>query len=115
MGTGVEASSWVDKFRTGSDSDRVQGSTKVQRVASQLQVEGGTRSLPPPHAGCPRGDPGSLPVLNLPDHSSPLPTVRTEIGTAPLPSFPISLTFPQSVIKSLSILQQTSTRSSEET
>jgi hypothetical protein len=24
------------------------------------------RSLPPPHAGCPRGDPGSLPVLILP-------------------------------------------------
>jgi len=24
-----------------------------------------TRSLPPPHAGCPRGAPGPLPVLNL--------------------------------------------------
>src|SRR5207248_9877994 len=30
-----------------------------------------TRSLPPPHAGCPRGDPGSLPVLTpLPLSSS---------------------------------------------
>jgi len=27
------------------------------------RVERVTRSLPPPHAGCPRGDPGPLPVL----------------------------------------------------
>src|SRR5229473_8193568 len=29
---------------------------------SYIQVEHSIRSLPPPHAGCPRGDPGPLPV-----------------------------------------------------
>ncbi len=37
---------------------------RMWRRDEDLRVEmTNTRSLPPPHAGCPRGDPGSLPVL----------------------------------------------------
>ena len=61
--------SWVDKYRTGSGRDRVMGSTQTyerhKSVAKPNPAECSTRSLPPPHAGCPRGDPGPLPVLHL--------------------------------------------------
>src|SRR6202171_1503092 len=36
--------------------------TGFQR-GKRLKIEEATRSLPPPHAGCPRGDPGPLRVL----------------------------------------------------
>jgi hypothetical protein len=36
------------------------------------------RSLPPPHAGCPRGDPGPLPVLTrLHYFTDAIPSITT--------------------------------------
>ena len=58
-----------DGVSTGSDSDRVAVLEKSRLgdgrevFLTVLDNVGPTRSLPPPHAGCPRGDPGSLPVL----------------------------------------------------
>src|SRR2546421_5724123 len=50
---------WRDgvSIPTCRDSDRVATDSK-NRVCQDV-----TRSHPPPHAGCPRGDPGPLPVL----------------------------------------------------
>src|SRR5437764_8352537 len=36
-----------------------------ERRSRLYEVECWIRSLPPPHAGCPRGDAGPLPVLTL--------------------------------------------------
>jgi len=59
---------------TGSGSDRVQPFKSVDLKGHAVcilmridpfamnDVESLTRSHPPPHAGCPRGDPGPLPV-----------------------------------------------------
>ena len=46
-----------EEVSTGSGSDRV----IVLANLTVAWIE--TRSHPPPHAGCPRGDPGPLPVL----------------------------------------------------
>ena len=54
-----------DGVSTGSGSDRV---AAYARNRDRRVV---TRSHPPPHASCPRGDPGPLPVL----------TSFTEVGT----------------------------------
>jgi hypothetical protein len=54
-----------DKIRTGSDSDQPITQLWIAyllRIVHKLTLGW---SLPPPHAGCPRGDPGSLPVLPL--------------------------------------------------
>ena len=52
-------------IRTASGSDRPKTKPEKRRVCQnayhQRRVLG--RSHPPPHAGCPRGDPGPLPVL----------------------------------------------------
>src|SRR5207237_2510336 len=37
--------------------------TGLQHITGDRNCPNITRSLPPPHAGCPRGDPGPLPVL----------------------------------------------------
>src|SRR6185436_10925744 len=71
---------WVDEYRTGSGSDWVGLAIKTtypfqdlpRRLASNDDELRGTQtqSLPPPHAGCPRGDPGPLPVLYLSTHDN---------------------------------------------
>src|SRR5437763_9351821 len=54
---GAVATGSGDGVSTGSGSDRV-------AVIARIEIAGVvTRSHPPPHAGCPRGDPGPLPVL----------------------------------------------------
>ena len=40
------------------------GSTRPADIGAAMTNRVMTRSLPPPHAGCPHGDPGPLPVLN---------------------------------------------------
>jgi error-prone DNA polymerase len=45
------------EVRTGSGNDRVSTKRKIEMDGTL------TRSHPPPHAGCPRGDSGPLPVL----------------------------------------------------
>ena len=79
--------SWVDKYRTGSGRDRVMGSTQTyerhKSVAKPNPAECSTRSLPPPHAGCPRGDPGPLPVLYLSTHRKTFPSLPVMKGFAP--------------------------------
>ena len=68
---------WVDQYRTGSGSDRVGlaiNNISMSWVAENASLQCGelntsqTRSHPPPHAGCPRGDPGPLPVLYSSTH-----------------------------------------------
>jgi len=48
-----------DEVSTGSASDRVAIFAMVETSRAI------TRLHPPPHAGCPRGDPGPLPVLTV--------------------------------------------------
>src|SRR2546429_4561877 len=62
-------------YEVGTES----GSDRVTIWQSQFSQSAATRSHPPPHAGCPRGDPGPLPVLTpsrqrriktVPNHSA---------------------------------------------
>jgi hypothetical protein len=75
----VKSSIWLSQKRdrlmiigvsTGSGSDRV----TVLAISTVAWVE--TRSLPPPHAGCPRGGPGPLPVLTPSSSSIPCVIAR---------------------------------------
>jgi len=58
------------RVRTESGSDRIIEGNGVDQVDSQ------DRSLPPPHAGRPRGDPGPLPVLTLLSTTKLNPIIR---------------------------------------
>src|SRR5256884_6745390 len=68
-------------YEVGTES----GSDRVTIWQSQFSQSAATRSHPPPHAGCPRGDPGPLSVLT----SSPW---RSSLGDRQsLQRFPIPL------------------------
>jgi len=61
----MNAQRWSDKIRTGSDSDQPKAQLRKELQPTPIFEVNSGWSLPPPHTGCPRGDPGSLPVLIL--------------------------------------------------
>jgi hypothetical protein len=54
--------------REGSTSQSSEQLVHEENVSMDPSI-GATRSLPPPHTGCPDGDPGPLPVLTLTSHA----------------------------------------------
>jgi len=48
-----------DRYAVSTES----GSDRVTILAISIHSQSATGSHPPPHAGCPRGDPGPLSVL----------------------------------------------------
>jgi hypothetical protein len=61
----IEPATFTARHGSWAGGKKPEVGSRICRTASgcQVQVESSIPSLPPPHAGCPRGDPGPLRLL----------------------------------------------------